>query len=158
MAASTDALAAARKYLGAVEVAPLKFAWRGPEFEAYVVADASVLLMSDYSGWVAAIEYNDPVLIMPDWWSPEGQVYCHVCHHASPHTDQICYCSAPCDCEDCGGYDEDAVVNGFHPCCCDRTALERGQLVTVNLSTGEEVPVASISQGGWQREKSNLRG
>lgn len=85
-------------------------------------------------------DFKNTVRVEAPWWTPQGQVYCNACKHVSDHTDQACYCSAPCGCDDCGGYNEQQVVNGLHPCCCDSTALDKGQLVTVDPRTGKEIP------------------
>lgn len=75
---------------------------------------------------------------LPRWWKLESRVFCKLCKHASDHTDEVCYCSAPCYCDNCGGYEGERRKP--HPCCCDRTAPEAdGKLITVDLSTGEEI-------------------
>lgn len=56
-------------------LSPARYAWRGPEFEAYVVASKETLSNTDkWKYWTAGIDEDDPVTIMPDWWSPEQRI------------------------------------------------------------------------------------
>lgn len=157
---ASETMRNATAYLGATMVAPGTFAFRGmldnvtPRWfvisavtvragstlerelrEALDCTPTSPAGMKAFQQWRA-----ENCIAMPPWWTPEHRVYCKACHHASDHTDEVCYCSEPCDCKKCGGYDEAQVVDGLHPCCCDRTALEPGQLVTADLASGEEIP------------------
>lgn len=65
-------LARAVKFLDAVEVEPGLYAWRGCEFECYVTATAETLSTTDkWEYWAAGIDDTDPVVCMPEWWSPK---------------------------------------------------------------------------------------
>ena len=68
-----DTLTRAIEYLGAVEVAPGRYAWQpnGDEWRVWRVVDAETLL--DLAAWVGL----DPFRCghaMPTWWSPERRL------------------------------------------------------------------------------------
>lgn len=98
------------KYLSAVEISPeircplsyehmhegewcdgvltyARYAWKGCEFEAYVVAATDVLSTTDrWEFWAAGIDENDPVVVMPDWWTPDSReaTRCSICGTVAP--------------------------------------------------------------------------
>ena len=72
MSDTKTSLSLAVKFLGATEVMPGWYAWRGCEFECYVVASSETLASTDkWEYWAAGIDDDDPVVSMPEWWSPE---------------------------------------------------------------------------------------